>query len=126
MSTWLCWGIVPKNVLKISYNAFYGCTGITSIVIPESVTTIYDGAFVDCSALTRLVVSENNRVYASIDGNLLSRDKKEFLRCLDGAVGEFMVPKSVTSIGDSAFFWLQGIDLYYTFRKRYFNREHGF
>lgn len=43
--------IIPQGTKKIGYNAFYGYTGLTSIVIPKSVTEIGDGAFLNCTNL---------------------------------------------------------------------------
>ena len=36
------------SVTSIGSNAFYECTGLTSITIPNSVTSIGDDAFYDC------------------------------------------------------------------------------
>lgn len=37
--------VIPEGTEKIGYDAFLGCTGLTSIVIPDSVTSIGDYAF---------------------------------------------------------------------------------
>ena len=59
---------IGNSVTSIGSYAFFGCTGLTSIDIPNSVTSIGDNAFAYCSGLT------------SID-----------------------IPNSVTTIGDEAF-----------------------
>ena len=44
-----------KNVTSIGNDAFYGCTGLTSIGIPNSVTSIGDEAFYGCIALKTVI-----------------------------------------------------------------------
>lgn len=40
--------IIPNTVTSISYRAFYGCGDLISITIPNSVTSIGDHAFYGC------------------------------------------------------------------------------
>ena len=44
------------SVTGIGGNAFYGCTGLTSVTIGNSVTTIGDGAFYNCTGLTSVTI----------------------------------------------------------------------
>ena len=39
---------IPNSVTSIGICAFYNCSGLTSIEIPNSVTSIGDGAFRNC------------------------------------------------------------------------------
>lgn len=50
---------IPGNVTGIGEAAFWGCSGLTSIIIPISVTTIGDVAFSACSNLTSIVIPAN-------------------------------------------------------------------
>ena len=45
------------SVTSIGREAFYRCTGLTSIEIPNSVTSIGGGAFYNCNEQSRLVVT---------------------------------------------------------------------
>ena len=45
-------------VTSIGKEAFYGCSGLTSINIPEGVTSIGDNAFDGCSGLTSINIPE--------------------------------------------------------------------
>ena len=45
---------IPDSVKTIDRNAFYGCTGLTSVTIPKSVTSIGQNAFCVCSSLTEV------------------------------------------------------------------------
>jgi hypothetical protein len=46
------------TVTQINSSAFYGCTGLESIVIPEGVTTIGASAFSGCTGLKSIVISK--------------------------------------------------------------------
>ncbi len=44
------------RVTKIGYEAFRGCSSLTSVIIPNSVTSIGNHAFRDCSSLTSVTI----------------------------------------------------------------------
>lgn len=48
--------VVPEGITKISRNAFYGCTKLTSVSIPDSVVEIGESAFKYCSNLTSITI----------------------------------------------------------------------
>lgn len=41
--------VIPDGVAETRYDAFMGCTGLTSVKIPGSVTKIGNAAFEDCT-----------------------------------------------------------------------------
>jgi len=73
------------------------------VTIPSSVTDIGSSAFGNCKVLTGIVVAAENPNYSSADGVLFDKDKTTLIQCPGGKQGEYTVPNSVTSIGNSAF-----------------------
>ena len=51
--------IIPDGVTSISYGAFDGCSGLTSITIPNSVTKIEKNAFMHCSSLQEVTIPDS-------------------------------------------------------------------
>ena len=96
--------VIGDSVKDIGYHVFGYCESLTSIVLPDSVKSIGSGALYECSSLTSIEVSEENEAYKSIDGNLYSKDGKTLVQYAIGKTDkEFVIPNSVTSIGDFAF-----------------------
>lgn len=84
--------------------ALSGC-GKTRVNIPSSVTNIGESAFWKCSYIN---VDKNNAKYTSIDGILYSKDKAILVR-YPNRKGAFVIPSSVTSIYEKAFYVCEGL-----------------
>ena len=64
---------IPNSVTSIGNQAFYWCTGLTSVTIPNSVTSIGNNAFYICISLTSIeipnsVTSIGNEAFAWCSG----------------------------------------------------------
>ena len=100
---------VTYTVTSIGDDAFYGCTGLTSVTIPNSVTSIGSSAFSGCSGLTSIDVASDNSNYCSVDGVLFNKDKTTLIQYPGGKQGAYTIPNSVTSIGYAAFSGCSGL-----------------
>ena len=90
---------IPESVTSIGNGAFFGCTSLKSIVIPESVTSIGANPFVGSGV--RSIVSHSK--FFTVDRKALYDQKKKLLIACFSKGYHFVIPNSVTSIGDSAF-----------------------
>ena len=90
---------IPDSVTSIGGSAFHDCSSLESVTIPESVTIIKGNPFSDCPAR---VINHSNH-FIIFEGNLYTSDRRKLISYL--SKGEnFIIPDSVTSIGDSAFY----------------------
>ena len=100
---------IPNSVTSIGSHAFSYCRGLTSVTIGNSVASIGSSAFSYCNGLTEINVDENNSTYSSIDGVVFNKSQTELVCYPYGKQGAYVIPNSVTSIGDSAFWACSGL-----------------
>ena len=112
---------IPNSVTNIGDKAFYCCKSLTNINIPDSVTNIGDEAFSWCESLTGInipnsVVNMNGNPFCGWNGNLHNESKafvyerqvlfnkdKTTLVAYRSKEKSYIIPNSVTNIGDEAF-----------------------
>ena len=94
--------IIPNSVTSIEDYAFRDCSSLTNIEIPNSITSIGNYAFRGCSGLTSIVVAADNPAYDSRENcNAIIETTNNTL--IQGCQNT-IIPSSVTSIGDWAFY----------------------
>ena len=115
--------VIPSSVTSIGDSAFSGCRSLSEIVIPSSVTSIGDCAFSDCSSLKYIfipksVICLNGNPFAYWNGKLeclspnfvyegdilFNKDKSRIISFRKQNIKSYIIPSSVTSIGDHAFY----------------------
>lgn len=79
------------NPISIGDNAFYGCTGLTSVTIPDGVTSIGEFAFYGC----------HNLASVAIPNTITSIGYQAFRWC--SSLTEMTIPSGVTSISHLVF-----------------------
>ena len=112
---------IPNGVTNIGNGTFEGCWSLTSINIPNSVTNIGNNAFSCCYKLTSIkipssVVNINGNPFCRWNGDLYNESKafiyehqvlfnkdKTTLISYISKEKNYIIPNSVTNIGDGAF-----------------------
>lgn len=108
----------------VGQGLFAGCDRLEEVVLPNSTTTVEKDAFLDCGSLVRLTlpayteevvpsdgctrlaeinIPTTNTHYRSIDGVLFDAAGSEITWFPMGKSGDYVLPSSITSIGDYAF-----------------------
>ena len=116
--------VIPSSVTSIGDSAFDTCSYLSEIVIPSSVTSIGERAFSSCTSLKYIsipksVIGLNGNPFANWNGKLkclspnfvyeddilFNKDKSRIISFRNQNIETYVIPSSVTSIGDSAFSW---------------------
>ena len=107
--------VIPNGITSIGANAFWDCSGVTSITIPNSVTSIGNGAFGRryYSSSNIIIIYSGSAegrpwgakaVYGAKDENFYYEDaKKTIISKYIGNSGDVVIPNGVTSIEYSTF-----------------------
>ena len=102
---------LPEGLLEIKKDAFNKCTSLTEIGIPSTVTTIDPTGFQQAEKLEKFTVNKNNTVYSSVDGFLLSKDKKTLVSFPPAKAGTYytLLPPTIETIGAQAFYAINNL-----------------
>ncbi len=111
---------ITFSVTALANEAFFGCSGLTTVTIPNSVTSIGNRAFGYCRGLTTVNFNATNCTSMgssvwenspfttlNIGENVTSIPENAFSGC--SGLTSVTIPNSVTSIGNSAFSGCNGL-----------------
>ena len=96
---------IPNSVTSIGDHAFELCESLQSVTIPNSVTSIGDHAFRGCNICFFIC---NSTYFQNDDVCLFNKDKTAIVSRIKDCVN-YIIPNSVTSIGDEAFYWCKSL-----------------
>ena len=91
--------IIPNSVKSIGDEVFRGCYSLQSVTIPNSVRNIGNHAFRGCNICFFIC---NSTYFQNDDVCLFNKDKTAIVSRIKDCVN-YIIPNSVTSIGDGAF-----------------------
>ena len=83
--------VLPNSVKRISYEAFFGCSNLTTVTIPSGVELIPTRSFMNCTSLSSI----------SLGDGVTTIDSYAFKNC--STLMFINLPNSVYSIGGNAF-----------------------
>lgn len=106
--------VIPSSVTSIGEDAFFNCTGLTSVTFPSGITSIGDWAFYGCTGLTSVTIPDgvttigryvfsrcSGLTSVTVPGNVTSIESSAFSKCT--GLTSITIPASVTSIKLFAF-----------------------
>jgi len=95
--------IIENGIKSIMQGTFSSYTNLTTINIPKTVRNIEEEAFGYEENVKAINVDSNNPVYSSENGVLFDKAKTVLISCSVDKMRDYIIPDSVTSIGDYAF-----------------------
>lgn len=96
--------VIPNGVISVAPEIFLSEERLylKSITIPASVTNLQERLFVCCMMLESFFVSDDNPIYKSVSGLLLTRDGKSLV-AIPQRIESVTIPEGVTNIGCNDF-----------------------
>lgn len=95
--------VIPREVTTIHAKAFER-SEVRTVILPRNLSTLSNRAFVFCERLESFEIDFHNELYATIEGVLHSKDRKELVRFPPGYQGvNYIIEDTVVHIAEGAF-----------------------
>ena len=84
----------------IGFNAFFNCTGLTTLKIPRSVTQMsLPSSITGCYSLASVEINSENQTYATYEGAVYNKALTELYRVPEGKAGWMKYPSTLLEVG---------------------------
>lgn len=80
------------------------CISLERVIIPKEVKEFSPGMVYNCDNFTEFIVDDDSEYFSTINGVLVSKDKKQLISVPCGIADIYEVPDSITQITKGAFF----------------------
>lgn len=95
--------VIPCEVTTVHAKAFER-SEVRTIILPRNLSALSNKAFVLCERLESFEINSHNELYATIEGVLHSKDRKELVRFPSGYQGvNYIIEDTVVHIAEGAF-----------------------
>lgn len=95
--------VIPREVTTIHAKAFER-SEVHTVILPRNLSTLSNRAFLFCERLEHFEIDSHNELYATIEGVLHSKDRKELVRFPPGYQGvNYIIEDTVVHIAEGAF-----------------------
>lgn len=93
--------LLPTSATVLARDAFAHCLLLEKLTISAEIKSVLPSS--ECQALQAIEVSDANVNFSAIDGVLFNSDGSEILWFPLGKTGEYVLPSTITMIGENAF-----------------------